>query len=349
MTLEIKHSPKERTRSATPRRKRWACARQTKSRIAEIRRLDKRRNWASLKNSSWDRCYASARLAARRKTQAWKWRFSKSLEWATNTGIRATLATKQLSERIRHLWLCCTNVGGVSYTVSGITKWLQTHDFGYQQPKGTPAKADLSQQEGFIEAYWQLVADPRANAPILFIDAVHPTMATKISDGWIKKGVNKSIATTASKTRVNIIGPIELKTMTVTSAFVETVNADSLKSFFETLRQSYPKAEKLHIILGQSRLECITSNSTSYRYTAATLTPLSDCRRGWMSRCVIMSSLNPLRHSLNSLPFSFLSPFQKSKVLLSLEWPITFKLSTRCLQVDWVYNYKNRWQIAFIG
>ena len=171
-------------------------------------------------------------------------------------------------------------MGGVSYTVSGITKWLQTHDFGYQQSKGTPAKADLSQQEGFIEAYWQLVADPRANAPILFIDAVHPTMATKISDGWIKKGVNKSIATTASKTRVNIIGAIELKTMTVTSAFVETVNADSLKSFFETLRQSYPKAEKLHIILGQSRLECITSNSTSYRYTAATLTPLSDCRRG---------------------------------------------------------------------
>lgn len=74
-------------------------------------------------------------------------------------------------------------MGGVSYTVSGMTKWLQTHDFGYQQSKGTPAKADLSQQEGFIEAYWQLVADPRANAPILFIDAVHPMMATKISDG----------------------------------------------------------------------------------------------------------------------------------------------------------------------
>jgi hypothetical protein len=65
--------------------------------------------------------------------------------------------------------------------------------------------------------------------------------------------VNKPIATTASKTRVNIIGTIELKTMTVTSEFVETVNADSIKSVFEKLRQSYPNAEKLQCV-GSIRL-----------------------------------------------------------------------------------------------
>lgn len=140
----------------------------------------------------------------------------------------------------------------VIYTVSGMTKWLQTHDFRYKQPKGTPAKADLCQQEAFIETYLQLVANTPANEAILFIDAVHPTMATKISYGWIKKGVNKPIATTASRTRVNIIGAIELKTMAVTNEFVETVNADSIKSFFEKLRKTYPQAEKLHIILDQS-------------------------------------------------------------------------------------------------
>jgi transposase len=141
---------------------------------------------------------------------------------------------------------------GVSYTVSGMTKWLQAHDFRYKHPKGTPAKADLLKQEAFIETYLQLVADTPANEPILFIDAVHPTMATKISYGWIKKGVNKPIATTASRTRVNIIGAIELNTMTVISDFVETVNANTVTSFFEKLKQSYPTAEKLHIILDQS-------------------------------------------------------------------------------------------------
>ena len=40
--------------------------------------------------------------------------------------------------------------------------------------------------------------------------------------------------------------------MTVTSEFVETVNADSIEHFFAKLRIIYPKAEKLHLILDQS-------------------------------------------------------------------------------------------------
>jgi hypothetical protein len=30
---------------------------------------------------------------------------------------------------------------------------------------------------------------------LLFIDAVHPTQATKVSDGWIRKSVDKVIET----------------------------------------------------------------------------------------------------------------------------------------------------------
>ena len=140
----------------------------------------------------------------------------------------------------------------VVYTVSGMTKWLQAHGFRYKQPKATPAKADIRQQEAFIETYLKLLEDTPAHDPILFIDAVHPTMATKICCGWIKKGVDKPIATTASRTRVNIIGAIELNTMTVTSEFVETVNAGTISGFFAKLKEGYPQAEKLHIILDQS-------------------------------------------------------------------------------------------------
>ncbi len=93
---------------------------------------------------------------------------------------------------------------------------------------------------------------PERMTTILFIDAVHPTMATKIGYGWIKKGADKPIATTSSRTRVNIIGAIELKILTVTSDFVETVNADTINGFFAKLRQSYLQAENLHVILDQS-------------------------------------------------------------------------------------------------
>jgi hypothetical protein len=38
---------------------------------------------------------------------------------------------------------------------------------------------------------------------LLFLDAAHPTMATKLGYGWSPKGERKIVATTAGKTRVN--------------------------------------------------------------------------------------------------------------------------------------------------
>jgi transposase len=68
----------------------------------------------------------------------------------------------------------------------------------------------------------------------------------------LKKAWTSNVATTSSRTRVNIIGAIELNTMTLTREFVETVNVGTINDFFEKLRQSYPQAEKLHIMLDQS-------------------------------------------------------------------------------------------------
>jgi hypothetical protein len=68
-------------------------------------------------------------------------------------------------------------------------------------------------------------------------------MATKITHGWIKKGQDNPIATTASRTRVNIIGAIELNTMNVISDVdVETVNAQTVLALFDKLKQHYPHA-----------------------------------------------------------------------------------------------------------
>ena len=110
---------------------------------------------------------------------------------------------------------------GVRYTVSGMvsgmTKWMKEHKFSYKHPKNVPAKADLAKQEEFIEKYLSLVADTPANEPILFMDSAHPTIATKVVCGWIKKGFDKPIGQTASRTRVNIMGAIELSTMNVIS------------------------------------------------------------------------------------------------------------------------------------
>jgi transposase len=141
---------------------------------------------------------------------------------------------------------------GVRYTVSGMTKWLRHHGFSYKQPKGFPAKADPAKQEEFIETYLTLLEDTPAHEPIVFMDSAHPTMATKVVCGWIKKGVDKPIAQTASRTRVNVMGAIELISMKVVSCCPEYVNADTTVSFFDQLKTVYPNAPKIHIILDQS-------------------------------------------------------------------------------------------------
>lgn len=141
---------------------------------------------------------------------------------------------------------------GVRYTVSGLTKWLHQHRFSYKHPKAVPAKADLAKQEEFIEKYIGLVADTPTNEPILFMDSAHPTMATKVACGWIRKGIDKPIAQTASRTRVNVMGAIELASMNIVSCRPDYVNAETTVAFFDQLKATYPCAPSIHVILDQS-------------------------------------------------------------------------------------------------
>jgi transposase len=83
----------------------------------------------------------------------------------------------------------------ITFTVYGLYKWLKQHDVSYKKSKGVPHKFDVEKQAQFIETYSKLKASV-GDEPILFIDAVHPTQATKISYGWIRKGHDKTVETT---------------------------------------------------------------------------------------------------------------------------------------------------------
>ena len=126
---------------------------------------------------------------------------------------------------------------------------MHNHGFSYKKPKGTPAKANLEKQEAFIREYEDLMNFTFEDEPILFGDGVHPTMSTKITYGWIKTGTDKVIATTASRTRLNIMGSLNLETMEVITNENKTLDSDAMRVHFEKLRQHYPTAPKIHLIL----------------------------------------------------------------------------------------------------
>lgn len=139
---------------------------------------------------------------------------------------------------------------GLSYTVAGMNKWLHKNSFSYKMPKGVPHKFDEIKQKAFIEAYEALKASCKKGESILFIDAVHPTQATKISHGWIRKGQDKAVETTGSRSRLNLIGALNLNDIGSTIIHdYETINSESIVRFFCQIRERYPLDHKLHIIL----------------------------------------------------------------------------------------------------
>jgi transposase len=176
-------------------------------------------------------------------------------------GSESKLNESQTTELKKHLeentytkaeLICCyvEKTYGIKYTLSGITMWLKNNGFSYKKPKGTPAKADPEKQEEF-KKYYNKLKEEVDDEPIVFGDGMHPTMATKITYGWIKTGYDKPIATTASRTRVNILGSINLATMDLLIGSYETINSDAVIDLFKKLRTRYPNASKIHIILDQ--------------------------------------------------------------------------------------------------
>jgi transposase len=126
---------------------------------------------------------------------------------------------------------------------------LGDHGFVYKKPKPTPCGADPEKQEAFVKKYEQMQRDTPANEPIVFSDAVHPTSETRISYGWIPRGMNKIIETTASRVRHNIVGALNLESMDLITNSFDTVNSGAMKSFFKQLREKYPEAPYIHVIL----------------------------------------------------------------------------------------------------
>ena len=115
----------------------------------------------------------------------------------------------------------------MTYRVSGMIKWLQKNNFRYKKPHGVPSKADLQKQEDFIEKYNALKNSIKSDEIILFGDSTHPQHQTKLTCGWIKKGVRKSEKMTACQKRINIIGAINLNTHHIEYCKVDWVIAQS--------------------------------------------------------------------------------------------------------------------------
>lgn len=141
----------------------------------------------------------------------------------------------------------------VLYSVPGMNKWLHRNGFSYKKPKGHPYKSDKKQQMAFIKKYNRLKNNIGQDETILFMDSVHPTQATKLSYGWIRVGKTNQINTTASRTRINLVGAIELENISnIQICEYKTINAEAIEDFLIQVRHKNPSFRKIHLILDKA-------------------------------------------------------------------------------------------------
>lgn len=137
---------------------------------------------------------------------------------------------------------------GKSYSISGMTKWLQSNAFRYKKPHGVPAKADIEKQARFIDDYKSLKKSLGSDEVLYFVDSSHPQHQTRLAYGWIEKGIRKAEKMTACQKRVNLIGGINLAQYDIEYKHVNWVNAESINGFLQNLLNANPTARTIHII-----------------------------------------------------------------------------------------------------
>jgi transposase len=109
----------------------------------------------------------------------------------------------------------CTYVTAQSdlrYSHSGCVKLLARLCFEYRKPKTPPRVADVAKQVEFIAMYENMRNSLANDAAVYFVpsrhfqsntcqamEAVHPEYQSKPAFGWVKKGTNPTLKTTAGR------------------------------------------------------------------------------------------------------------------------------------------------------
>ncbi|WP_133131292.1 IS630 family transposase [Legionella yabuuchiae] len=136
----------------------------------------------------------------------------------------------------------------ISYSISGMTKWLKNQGYRYKKPQPVPGKVNSQAQEDFKVYYEELKNKAGDEEPIYFADSVHPQHQTRLAYGWIQKGVRKNVATTGKQKRLSFMGGLCLNGHKVVVQNSEKVDTESIKVFLKVLRSKHRVKNKIHII-----------------------------------------------------------------------------------------------------
>lgn len=141
---------------------------------------------------------------------------------------------------------------GITYTKSGMTTWLKLHKFTYKKPHAVPSRFNQQAQEEFVKVLHKLKEEGN---PLYFLDATHPEHQSKLDYGWIYKGSNKAIQTTATQKRVHIFGALSYSTNELIVIEDTTINSQSVIAILEKLKFNHRPGTIINCILDNAKYQ----------------------------------------------------------------------------------------------
>ena len=151
---------------------------------------------------------------------------------------------------------------GVKYRRKGIVSLIKRLGFEYKKPKLMPGNPDATLQKEFVNEYQRIKQNLQVDDEVIFLDSVHPRHNVRNGYGRILKNRVKHLPTNSGRSRINIIGALNIGNLDVTvRQELTNVNSKSVANILLALLDKYPNAKNIHVILdnaGYNRAKIIS-------------------------------------------------------------------------------------------
>jgi len=158
--------------------------------------------------------------------------------------------SETLPRSTRHVGAFILKEFGLVYeSRSGLIALLHRLGLEYRKPTVIPRKLDEKKQKAFIDAYEDLLNSMGDDEAVVFMDAVHPTHATRPAGCWAAKEQKLAVEQTSGRQRINIHGAVNLETGETRMIEALTIDAVSTIKLLEALEALYPLMVMIHVFL----------------------------------------------------------------------------------------------------
>ncbi len=158
--------------------------------------------------------------------------------------------SETLPRSTRHVGAFIEKEFGLVYeSRSGLIALLHRLGLEYRKPIVIPRKLNEKKQKDFIARYEDLLNSMGDDEAVVFVDAVHPTHATRPAGCWAPKDQQLAIEQTSGRQRINIHGAVNLATGETRVIEALTIDAVSTIQLLEALEALYPLMAMIHVFL----------------------------------------------------------------------------------------------------